>query len=109
MGQASLFPVEPKRVLSQKSLDALTSYQHWREQNGIAPVTLASEVSQLRSLARQAEAQGLTLVELKQRPQAAGPLIEDAGMLLGNSAVQTRVRAFVNFLMMGLSPYHGRQ
>jgi integrase len=104
--------ISPEHVsqLSQVSVEEISAYRRWRAESGVTEATLAAEVSQLRSLARQAEQRsGSTLKDLRGKPQEAAQLIERAGQTLSLSTVLTRVRAFQRFLMMGVSPYLGRQ
>jgi integrase len=96
--------------LSDVSGHELEAFRTWRSHSGLAASTLAAEVSQLRSLARNAEqVSGLTLGDLRQHPGEAAQLIEAASASLGRSTILTRIRAFQRFLMMGASPNLGRQ
>ena len=108
--QKALFPRDLGLPLSEASGQELAAYRHWRSSPAVAASTLAAEISQLRSLARQSKQRtGYTLRDLRQRPKEAAQLIERASASLGLSTVQTRIRAFQRFLMMGVSPYLGRQ
>lgn len=108
--QGCLFKSDLGLPLSKASVEELSAYHRWRSASSIAASTLASEVSQLRSLARQSEQRmGCTLRDLRRNPDEAAQLIERASSSLGQSTVQTRIRAFQRFLMMGVSDYLGRQ
>jgi len=108
--QRALFTRDLGAVLSNESIEELAAYQKWRSDPSVASSTLASEISQLRSLGRQAEQRiGHSLRDLRHRPEEAAKLVELAGEGLGLSTIQTRVRAFQRFLMMGVSDYLGRQ
>jgi integrase len=110
MVQKPLIAPEHFRQLSRVSVEEVSAYRRWRAESGVAEATLAAEVSQLRSLARQAEQRsGSTLSDLRGKPQEATQLIEQAGQSLSLSTILTRIRAFERFLMMGASPYLGRQ
>ncbi len=76
---------------------------------GKAPSTIAAEVSQLRSLARDAETHlRIGLEELLGQPHRAAQLIELAGRACGRSTVLTRSRAIQRFAMLQLSEGEGR-
>ena len=108
--QGKLFQPGPAIPLSVPSLEELSVFQTWRRDLGGAASTVASEVSQLRSLARLSEElTSVSLRELRGDPEAAAMLIEKASKGLGMATVLTRIRAFQRFLMMGVSPYLGRQ
>ncbi len=110
MVQRPLFAHDLGIPLSTASIHELAAYRRWRSESSVAVSTVASEVSQLRSLARQAE-QGTayTLRDLRDRPEEAAQLIEQAGMSLAVSTVQTRLRAFQRFLMMAASSDLGKR
>jgi integrase len=110
MTQRSLFGRDLGVQLSAVSRNQIEAYRHWREKSGVSVSTLSAELSQLRSLACQAEqTTNLTLIDLRQRPEDAVELIEVAAVGLAQSTVLTRIRAFQRFLLMGVSDYIGRQ
>ncbi len=77
--------------------------------DGKAASTIAAEVSQLRSLARDAETHlRIGLEELLGQPHRAAQLIELAGRACGRSTVLTRSRAIQRFAMLQLSEGEGR-
>ena len=74
-----------------------------------APSTIAAEVSQLRSLARDAQKHlGMELEELIRQPHKAAQLIELAGRACRHSTVLTRSRAIQRFAMLQLGDPEGR-
>ena len=76
---------------------------------GKAPSTIAAEVSQLRSVARDAKTHlGMALADLLDRPEEAAELIELAGLACGRSTVLTRSRALQRLAMLQLDEGEGR-
>ena len=74
-----------------------------------APSTIAAEVSQLRSAARDAKTHlGIALADLLDRPEGAAELIELAGRACGRSTVLTRSRALQRLAMLQLGEGEGR-
>ncbi len=74
-----------------------------------APSTIAAEVSQLRSAARDAKTHlGMALADLLDRPEEAAELIELAGRACGRSTVLTRSRALQRLAMLHLDEGEGR-
>ena len=77
--------------------------------HGKAPSTIAAEVSQLRSVARDAKTHlGMALEELILQPEEAAELIELAGRACGRSTVLTRSRALQRLAMLRLGEGEGR-
>ena len=95
-------------TLNETSSNELAAFGSWRRHSGLASSTLAAELSQLRSLARDAATESLTLVDLRNVPGRAATLIEAASERVGRSTLLTRIRAFQHYLMMGVSAYTGR-
>ena len=76
---------------------------------GKAPSTIAAEVSQLRSVARDAKTHlGIALADLLDRPEGAAELIELAGLACGRSTVLTRSRALQRLALLHLGEGEGR-
>ena len=77
--------------------------------SGKAPSTIAAEVSQLRSVARDAKTHlGIALADLLDRPEGAAELIELAGLACGRSTVLTRSRALQRLALLHLGEGEGR-
>jgi hypothetical protein len=70
--------------------------------------TVNAEVSQLRSLCRDARIAGLTIRDLLRSPQLAAQLLEIAGASLSQTTVQTRARAYQRLAMQVLGEEGGR-
>ena len=78
-------------------------------EGGKAASTVAAEVSQLRSLARDANEQfGMELTEIFDQPDRVAELIELAGRSRGRSTVLTRYRALKRLALLQLGSTKGR-
>ncbi len=100
--QLSLFAPEPKAQISTGSVEVISQYRDWRLAGSAAEATIATEVSQLRMLARSAERihAPWTLRDLCAHPVEAAGLIEDAAGALSVQTVRARVAAFTRLLRM---------
>ena len=80
--------------LSPETKALIGRFKEARLESGKAASTIAAEVSQLRSLAKDAKTHlGMALADLFDRPDSAAELIELAGRSSGHSTVLTRSRA----------------
>ena len=95
--------------LSPETETLIGQFREAQLKSGMAASTVAVEVSQLRSLARDAKAYlEMELPDLFDRPSKAAELIEFAGQLTGRSTVLTRYRALKRLVMSQLGDGGGR-
>jgi hypothetical protein len=96
--------------LSSDSEDLIASFKEMRVARASAASAISAEVSQLRSLARDAQSHfGLGLADLLDHPDRAAELIELGGGSLGRSTVMTRSRAVQNLAKLNLGDREGRR
>ncbi len=95
--------------LSPETKALIGRFKEARLESGKAASTIAAEVSQLRSLAKDAKTHlGMALADLFDRPDSAAELIELAGRSSGHSTVLTRSRALQRLAMLQLGDGEGR-
>ena len=111
MVQRSLLSARDWLQPTASTNELLAKYATWRSACGASKSTVAAEMSQLRSLDRAAveSFRARTLYDLREKPQEAARVIEASGASLSLATVQTRVRAFERFLMVGVPEGVGRK
>lgn len=88
----------------------IAAFRAKRQASSDSEPTIAAEVSQLRSLVKDAYSRfRLRLADLLTQPEKAAELIEAAGNTLGRSTVQTRIRAVQKLAMINLGEIQGKR